>query len=400
MSQASRSLPQAVSNPPLWVDNDATLGALIGQLSSVDEVAIDTEFHRERTYYPRLALIQMAWREGCALIDPLAVETSLLAELFIKERLFVFHAFEQDLAILERAVGDIPPNLFDTQIASGFLGFSRPGLSVLLERYLGIRIPKADRLSDWTLRPLRSAQLSYAAADVFHLLDLKEVMTGELAAKGRLGWTHEETALQASKPKLPTVPMEAWLRIKECRGLKGDSRKIAQHVAAWREHRAMSLDIPPRFLISDLAVASISQARPRTPGDLVSVRGVEMRRLGGGMDVDLINAINEGLAAPSPPELPPHESSVPKGSAPLIGLCTTWVSAKAQHEHLDSALVASREDVTEFLFSGRGRLAEGWRFDLLGREVQDIRDGRCGVIVNSEGALTLSYIPAPPISGP
>ena len=175
-----------VDLPPVaWVDTEAGLGDLIGRLAGVAELAFDTEFHRERSYYPQLALLQIAWAGGIALVDPLRVDIAPLAPVFTGDATVVAHAAAQDLEVLDRACGCVPNDLFDTQIAAGFLGFSTPSLSTLADRLLHIHLPKGDRLTDWRQRPLSQAQLDYAAADVAHLLDLAHLIRAELEAAGR-----------------------------------------------------------------------------------------------------------------------------------------------------------------------------------------------------------------------
>src|SRR5688500_17397917 len=155
-----------------WVDTDAGLAALVATLRHEPLYGIDTEFHRERTYSPQLALVQIGWPGCSALGDPTPVDIGPLRELLTGPGLCIMHAADQDLELLELACGALPATLFDTQVAAGFLGFSSPSLSSLTERLLGLRLAKGDRLTDWLQRPLTAGQRSYAAADVAHLLDL------------------------------------------------------------------------------------------------------------------------------------------------------------------------------------------------------------------------------------
>src|SRR5262249_23751880 len=157
-----------------------------------DWYALDTEFHRERTYYPRLALVQLAWADDIVLIDPLAVDVTPLAAILDGDGLALLHAADQDLEVLERACGTVPARMFDTQLAAGFLGFGTPSLSVLVERLLSIRLPKSDRLTDWTERPLTPTQRTYAAADVAHLAALHDKLHERLVSVGREAWADAE----------------------------------------------------------------------------------------------------------------------------------------------------------------------------------------------------------------
>ncbi|HLN06769.1 MAG TPA: ribonuclease D, partial [Acidimicrobiales bacterium] len=155
-----------------WIGDATAFEDLVAELAACDVYGLDTEFHREKTYFPHLALLQLAWEGGIALVDPLAVDVSPLARVLDGPGLAVLHAAEQDLEVLERACGTVPSSLFDTQVAAGFLGQVSPSLVNLVERVLGIRLLKGDQLTDWTRRPLSAGQLSYAAGDVAHLLEL------------------------------------------------------------------------------------------------------------------------------------------------------------------------------------------------------------------------------------
>ena len=225
---------------------------------------LDTEFHRERTYFPQLALVQLAWRGGIALVDPLAIDISPLARVLQGPGLAVVHAAEQDLEVLEHACGTVPARLFDTQVAAGFLGQVSPSLVNLVERVLGVRLLKGDQLTDWTRRPLSAGQLAYAAGDVAYLLELRERIGERLEEKGRMQWANEEFAILLSRDRSSTEPEQAWWRLPRSRQLRGP-RGVAQCVAAWRERRAQRMDLPVRFVLPDLAVLSISQHPTRTP---------------------------------------------------------------------------------------------------------------------------------------
>src|SRR4029079_18578471 len=177
---------------PRWVDDAAKLAGLIDGLRDEPRYALDTEFHGERTYWPRLALVQVAWARGIALIDPFALDFGPFSAILAGEGTMVAHASEQDLAIIARACGRGPSKLFDTQVAAGFIGLGSPSLASLVERLLDVRLTKGDRLTDWTRRPLRSEQRAYAAAEVDHLIALHGVLVAPLEPMGRLSWARDE----------------------------------------------------------------------------------------------------------------------------------------------------------------------------------------------------------------
>ncbi len=185
--------------PELITEPEALLDAVIAA-SGEPRYAIDTEFHRERTYFPQVALVQLAWADQTVLIDPLAIDLAPLGELLDGPGQCIFHAGTQDLEVLDLACGTVPKNIFDTQIAAGFLGLSSGSLASLLDRYMNIALAKGDRLTDWLQRPLTDAQLLYAAADVDNLLELTDILSAELVTLGRLDWALDESRLLLDRP--------------------------------------------------------------------------------------------------------------------------------------------------------------------------------------------------------
>ncbi len=281
------------------VTDGKDLERLIERLVGRDRYALDTEFHRERTYWPQLALVQVAWTDadgspGVALIDPLAVDMAPLARLLDSPALMVAHAAEQDLEVLERACGTAPRRLLDTQVAAGFLGRGSASLATLVSAYLRVRLPKADRLTDWSARPLTSGQQSYAAADVAHLLDLADAICDALRAAGRLGWAEEECDTLLHRQGGPDEVERAWWKLRDSRQLRGSARGVAQEVAAWRERRAREVDQPARFVLPDLAVQAIAHGQPATVAAVRQTRGLDGRHLRGSQALEVLAAIDRG----------------------------------------------------------------------------------------------------------
>ena len=201
----------------MWIDDDVALSALIDQAVESDRYALDTEFHREKTYYPKLALLQIRVGEVTALVDPLAINTQMLGRLFAADSLCIIHAAQQDLEVLQHASGSVPKRIFDTQLSSGFIGMSTPSLASLVQNELKISLPKGDRLTDWLRRPLTADQQKYAASDVDYLFVLHDSIMARLNELGRASWAAEACEELRSRPSGPQDPSEAWLRIKEVR---------------------------------------------------------------------------------------------------------------------------------------------------------------------------------------
>ena len=362
---------------------------LVGEASAEAVYALDTEFHREQTYFPRLGLVQLAWADRVVLVDPLAVSPEPLGELLDSPATAVMHAPDQDLEILRHTVGRVPRRQFDTQTAAGFCGMRSPSLRDLLDRFLDVELAKGDRLSDWLRRPLRPAQLAYAADDVRHLLGLHDRLCAELAERGRLAWCEEECERLRLRQAAPRRPEEAWLRVRELRRLPKRSQPMAVAVGAWRERRAATLDLPPRHVLSDLALAAVVQAAPRTRAALEKVRGVDRRALAGAPGAELLEVV--AGARRNPPAVPDAPAG-PRRShlQPVAALVSAWLSQVARDDDLDPALVATRADLEAFL-EGRpdARLAAGWRYERYGSRIEELVAGKAAVALQPGGRLRL-----------
>ena len=371
-------------------DDEDSRDELLAELSSVEEYALDTEFHRERTYFPHLALVQIAWPGGIALVDPLAVDVAPLASVFESDIVAVLHAADQDLEVLERACGTLPRRMFDTQVSAGFLGYVSPSLVSLAEALLGIRLHKGDQLADWIQRPLSASQLSYAAGDVAHLLEMRRVLTDRLEALGRRGWAKEECAVALAKDRSPTVPEEAWWRLPHSRQLRGPARGVAQEVAAWRERRAQRLDVPVRFVLSDLAVTCLAQRPPRDRDELRRTRGVDSRHLTGSVPEEVLAAVEKGRdLASSAVRFGPGQG-LERLNKPMIALASAYVGQRSSDLELDPAVLATRADLLGFFQDvPTGRLTSGWRHELIGASLQRLASGHAALAFDGQGELVL-----------
>lgn len=374
---------------PLLTDT-AELAALVERHLDADVYAIDTEFHREKTYFPQVALVQLAVGDELVLIDPLACDLTPLARLLEGPGTAIVHAGTQDLEVLDLACGAIPARLFDTQIAAGFLGVASASLASLLERELGVHLQKGDRLTDWLRRPLTREQLEYAASDVEHLRTLADRLTRKLEKKDRVAWVEDECELLRSRPRNRRVPEDAVLRLKEARRLKGASARVATSLAAWRERRAAAIDIPVRHVLSDLAVIAIAQQQPRTAEDLDQIRGVDRRHIRGDAVREILTAVQVGLKMDAVVEAPPRAAELPKELKPVVTLVTSWVGQLARDHHIDPALLATRSD-TEALLRGDAdcRLLRGWRAELVGDPVRRLVAGQAALAFDGDGRLVL-----------
>ncbi|MFM7069604.1 MAG: ribonuclease D, partial [Actinomycetes bacterium] len=347
-----------------------------------------------RTYFPQVAVLQFADADGVVLVDALAVDLAPLAELLAGPGTAVMHAARQDLEVLDRVCGTTPTQLVDTQLLAGFLGYTTPSLATLLERELRVDLPKADRLTDWMKRPLGRTQLDYAASDVAHLLALHDRLAARAEARGRSGWVADACEELRTEPRGPRRPDEAWRRIKEIRHLKGTALATAQALAAWREERAVELDITPRFVLSDLAVVSIAAAAPSAPEDLKGLRGVDARSIKPQITEELLRVV--AGARGSRPSRPPT-ANLPEMSPelrPAVPLVSAWVTQLSRDLELETSLLATRADLEDLLRGTPGaRLTQGWRAELVGEPIRRLVDGEATLAFDRRRGLVLEDRP-------
>jgi ribonuclease D len=372
-----------------WVADRADLKDVVKDALAEPRYALDTEFHRERSYYPKLALVQLAWRDQVALVDPLAADVRELVPLFEGPGLAVLHAAQQDLDVLTHACGSVPSRLADTQLVAGFLGYSTPSLSSLVSAELQLRLPKADRLTDWLRRPLTRDQWAYAASDVAHLFELYDRLSDELGSLGRLDWALSECEELRTRPVGPAAPDDAWLRIKDVRTLKRPARGVAKSVTAWRERRAARLDVPVRSVLPDLAVLAIAQRAPRSLADLKGCRGVDERHTRSGVADEILRAVDYGRDHPV--DLPERdEEDLDRALRPAVTLVSAWVSQLARQQRIDTSLLATRSDLVALLRGdAEARLAHGWRAEVLGDDVKRLVAGEAALSFDGRGSLVL-----------
>lgn len=390
---------------PELINTEAAFSQLVDRLLGVDRYALDTEFHRERTYWPDLALVQVAWPAtgdapaGVALIDPLAVDFGSFRPVLDDGGTLVAHAADQDLEVLFQACGTRPRQIFDTQIAAAFLGHGLASLSALVLTFLGIRLQKGDRLTDWSTRPLTEGQRTYAADDVAHLLDLADMIAKQLSERGRLSWAEEECELLRRRAVGPNDPERAWWKLRDARQLRGAARGVAQEVAGWRELRARAVNQPIRFVLPDLALQAIVHGQPTTATSLRAIRGLDGRHLRGEVPTQLLQAIVRGRQLPEAALHLPPADEVDRNWRPAVALAAAWVAQLARDERVDASLLATRADLVAFLCEEPdSRLAQGWRDHLVGKPLARLVHGHAALAFEGAGRLVLEIRSRQPLT--
>ena len=371
----------------LVADNNG-FGELLDALTGAEAYALDAEFHGESSYYPRLAVLQLAIPGRVAVVDATRVDVTPLRAVLDGHGLMVAHAGEQDLQVLLRETGTLPSRMLDTQIGAGFLGFNSPSLAKLVSELLGVRLQKGARMTDWFKRPLTDEQIAYAAADVVHLLDVRALLEERLTAAGRLEWAYEECERRrrVRQPDLRTL----WWRLKGSRQLRGKARAVAQELAAWRETVAMATDKPPRRVLSDEAVVLLAERPPRTRRDIPASRLFDPRRLSAEVADDLLAAVARGLDLPREELRLPPDTDLPSHLQPVAALVAAWVGQQSRDLSIDPALIATRGDIEGFLRRAPDNpLGRGWRAELLGSTIEKMVAGKAGIAYDGVGGLVL-----------
>ena len=259
------------------IGDEATLRTLVQAWPPGAGIALDTEFVRERTYYPRLCLVQVSVVDRLALIDPLAIADAhvFVGPLMDPGRPKLLHAARQDIEALLPLTGTPLAPVFDTQIAAALLGFaSQIGYAELVRLVLGVELAKGHARTDWARRPLSPEQLAYAADDVRYLPALAALLDQRLTAAGRHGWMDEDSAALTDISLYRVEPAEAWRRLKGLERLQPSAQRAIRALARWREERAMERDLPRGWVLPDAALYEIAQARPRTREDLARLPSV------------------------------------------------------------------------------------------------------------------------------
>lgn len=353
------------------------------QRSSV--LAVDTEFLRERTYHPRLCLIQLAISaDDIAAVDPLAIDDlSPVAELFANRAITkVIHACSQDLEVLDSVLGCVPEPLFDTQVAAAFLGHRmQMGYGPLVEAYTGVRLAKAESLTDWSRRPLDPEQLVYAEDDVRYLPAIYEQMLAQLVERDRLGWVLPEMQALTEPKHYRHDPQEAYVHLRRASSLTRRQLAVAREVCAWRERVARKRDVPRRWVISDEVVVEVCRRAPGSTGQLFKIRGAE--QLGSADAHSVVAAVAAGLAC-APADMPvmqrkgrptPEQESV-------LDLMYAMLRIISERSGVAAQLIATRDDLLAFM-QGKADapLNEGWRQALAGSQLKGLLSGSCGLTV-------------------
>jgi ribonuclease D len=369
----------------------AEVAALCAELATEPYVAVDTEFMRDRTYFPKLCLVQLAGAKRQVAIDPLAkgIDLAPLFALLANPRVLkVFHAARQDIEIFHRLTGAVPTPLFDTQIAAMVCGYGEEvGYETLVGQIAKGRVDKSSRFTDWSRRPLSAQQLTYALGDVIHLRVIYERLERQLEQTGRTEWVAQELA-ELIDPAAYNPPVEdAWKRIK-VRSREPRFLAVLKALAAWREREAQRRDVPRNRIVRDDLLLEIAAIRPTTVEELAKLRRISLDRQGAAA---VVEAVQTALALPEH-ELPHLEPPprLPRGLGPMIELLRVLLKLKSEEHHVAQRLVATTGDLEAIATQKHPDVAalKGWRLEVFGRSALALKQGELGLAI-ADGQIVL-----------
>jgi ribonuclease D len=376
--------------PPTVVTDTDALAALCHRLAEEEFVTVDTEFMRERTYYPELCLVQLAGETEVAILDTVSdrLDLSPLGDLLANPAVTkVFHAARQDVEIFVHRFAAVPTPVFDTQVAAMVAGFGdQVGYDALVSNLTGGSIDKAHRFSDWAARPLSAAQMTYAAADVTWLRAVYRRLRDRLVEERRLSWVAEEMAILTNPATYRTDPETAWERLK----VRGNNRRflaLVRTLAGWREQEAQRINIPRQRLLKDETLMEIAAIAPTSPEALSRARGITRGFAEGRTGASLLEVAAATIALPEE-GLPavPRQRDTARPSAALVQLLKVLLTARCEENQVAPKLIASSDDIDRIASEDAPDVPalHGWRRTVFGDDAVALREGRIALGVDGK----------------
>ena len=363
-----------------YINKPEQLDDLCNRIERAPWIAVDTEFLREKTYYPKFCLLQLATPEWVACVDPLAIKdlSKLFDAIYNPNVIKVFHSCRQDLEIFYQLTGKLPSPIFDTQIAAPLLGFTESvGYAMLVSSFLNINLEKTHTRADWSARPLSADEIQYAADDVIYLCDIYQKMTAKLEKLGRLNWLKEDFAALENPAQYETHPDNAWLRVKGKSKLTGKQLSIIQAVSKWREAVAQKENRPKNWLLRDEQLFDFAKFQPETIDALLKIRGLNERTVNyhGKELCALIKAAKNASPIPMP-EYTKSISGKNQQQEAIVDILFALVRIRAEENQLNPTSLATRNDLEDLLNGNDCVLLHGWRFSMVGNELQQLLSGK------------------------
>ncbi|MDQ7000877.1 MAG: ribonuclease D [Mariprofundus sp.] len=382
----------------IYIDTPDLLQHACKEMSACHVLCVDTEFHRESTYYAEFALLQIYGNSQCWIIDPIALDdlSPLWDILCSPDILKVFHAGRQDIEIFVRESGCLPTPLFDTQIAAALLGYGQQvGFGNLVQRITKKALPKGESFTNWKARPLTPKQLTYAGDDVIWLMPVYQHLQERLEATGRTGWLQEEQSVLTNPATYDNDETSVFWRVKGVTKLKGKHLAALRELAAWRERAAKQRDIPRRRMISDEALLEIARRSSLSLDTLQRMRGINagfIKRFG----EEIIQVWQRGMDTPEedwPRQSPRRHNHT--GTDLRLEMLDTLVRLKAEEGEISSSILANKSDLSELASWGyrckdeppQVACLHGWRYELVGHDLLRLLRGEICLHLNPQTGL-------------
>ena len=370
------------------------LEAACADLAKAPFIAVDTEFMREQTFWPRLCLIQIAGGDTEVLIDNLApgIDLKPFFDLMVDENVLkVFHSARQDIEIVHHMAGVVPRPIFDTQVAAMVCGFGEAvSYAMLVKRLLGRNLDKSSRFTDWSRRPLSERQLTYALGDVTHLRDLYPKLQAQLDKSERASWLIEEMAVLTDPATYELHPENAWRRLK-MRIKTQKALAVLMELAAWREREAQSQDVPRSRVLKDEALYDIAGQAPRSVEDLGALRSLHNGFARSSRGRAVLEAIERGLAR-DPDSVPPlrRGEPMPPEAQAVMDLLRVLLKATAGRHGVAPKLIATTDELEQIARSSDADTPalRGWRLKLFGEDALALKRGELSLTIR-KGSVTV-----------
>ncbi|HSB59492.1 MAG TPA: ribonuclease D [Methyloceanibacter sp.] len=386
------------------ITRNEELAGACARLATAPYVAVDTEFMREQTFWPKLCLVQIAADSAEVLIDSQAPSLDLtpLFDLMVNEKVLkVFHSARQDIEIVHHLAGVIPHPIFDTQVAAMVCGFGEAvSYSMLVKRLLNRNLDKTSRFTDWSRRPLSERQLTYAIGDVTHLRDLYPKLKAQLDQSERASWLNEEMAVLTDPATYELHPEQAWRRLK-MRIKTPKALAVLMELAAWREREAQTQDVPRARILKDEALYDIASQTPRTQEDLGSLRTLHNGFARSMRGRAVLEAVARGLER-DPKTIPPIERGepMPPEAQAVVDLLRVLLKARAGSHGVAPKLIATSDELEEIARSDDTDVPvlRGWRKKLFGDDALALKRGELALAIKDGEVTVLAPEGAQPLA--
>lgn len=382
-----------------WVliTKSADVANFCDEVSKAEYIAVDTEFVREKTYWPILCLVQIATPDRAVAIDPLAkgIDLQPVYDLMTNTSVLkVFHSASQDMQVMFNASGRMTEPVFDTQIAAMVSGYGdQPAYATLVERIVGVTIDKRSQMTDWSRRPLTDRQVEYAIGDVTHLIHVYNRLTTDLDRSGRSNWVQEEMGHLRDQDLYDPDPRELWRRVR----LRRPTRRalaVLREITEWRELSAQRRNIPRGWVCRDEALAEIALNTPQTAAALERVRGINERFAHGRDGSAILDAVQVGMELPEDQCPDPEKGRPPlKGHETLVALLQALLKLRCDENGIAAQLVANRKELDRIATEDDPdiRTLAGWRREIYGDDALALKRGE--IALTAEG-LSVRVVPA------